>query len=573
MPGIDGSQLVERIKERWPDQDIVMVTGVVDVKTAVSAMKQGATDYILKPVDRSALAGSLEKILKRRRMSEEHERLMEENLEYMGVLSLYERALGLFSTLAIEPLAERLVEGLCLETGAQAGVLWVADAFGNNRLRLCGARGLIRVDEEPRELRVEQLGPVLAPMVDDGVSVVRPRDALSDGVGTRGTALYVPLRHGGKLLGFVRLSDKLESDAFDETDRAAAEKFVSFGADAFANALRFRSLERLSFCDPETKAYSQAYFDDVVRNEILKASRFDRQFSIVRVDCGALRGGTELGLQHGLREWKEELLRGLASVSRATDLLAADGDSRYSLLLPETDAIGAAILKRRLEETVADSGVLDAFGGATRAEFTLAVATYPTDGTQLETLDRALERRIAEDRLSLIRSLELIDRPFPEVLTALLDEADSIAPENAVQIGRFLAGEVARRSSDRGLFVLAPGAALMPTAIESIAELSASEGRTEIVVLGGAEGAALEGIGREKLGPHPITWVPGERAGRHDPFLLYYGDGPVYAMVTGKATGRSAAPGEVPFFHTADRTVVEHLAFQLQRDLGIPLGG
>ncbi len=52
MPGIDGAELVRRIKERRPDQDVVMVTGVVDVKTAVDTMKLGATDYILKPFDR-----------------------------------------------------------------------------------------------------------------------------------------------------------------------------------------------------------------------------------------------------------------------------------------------------------------------------------------------------------------------------------------------------------------------------------------------------------------------------------------------------------------------------------------
>ena len=102
MPGIDGAELVQRIKERRPEQAIVMVTGVVDVKTAVAAMKEGATDYILKPFDRKALSVSLEKILKRRRLHEEHSRLMAENLEYMGVLSLYERAASLFSTLSLE---------------------------------------------------------------------------------------------------------------------------------------------------------------------------------------------------------------------------------------------------------------------------------------------------------------------------------------------------------------------------------------------------------------------------------------------------------------------------------------
>ncbi len=34
MPGMDGNDLVHRVKERDPDQEIVVVTGVVDVKTA-----------------------------------------------------------------------------------------------------------------------------------------------------------------------------------------------------------------------------------------------------------------------------------------------------------------------------------------------------------------------------------------------------------------------------------------------------------------------------------------------------------------------------------------------------------
>ena len=98
MPGIDGAELCRQVRQRLPAQDIVMVTGVVDVQTAVEAMKLGATDYILKPFDRDTIVGSLEVILERRRLREEHSRLMEENLEYMGVLSLYERAAALFGT-------------------------------------------------------------------------------------------------------------------------------------------------------------------------------------------------------------------------------------------------------------------------------------------------------------------------------------------------------------------------------------------------------------------------------------------------------------------------------------------
>ena len=119
MPGMDGSELVHRIKDRDPEQEIVVVTGVVDVKTAVDAMKLGATDYLLKPFDRRTLSVSLEGILQNRRIKTEHARLLEENIEYIGERTLYERALGIFSTLSIEPLAVRIVEALCLETRAQ----------------------------------------------------------------------------------------------------------------------------------------------------------------------------------------------------------------------------------------------------------------------------------------------------------------------------------------------------------------------------------------------------------------------------------------------------------------------
>jgi two-component system cell cycle response regulator len=562
MPGIDGTQLVQRIKDRQPDQEIVMVTGVVDVKTAVAAMKQGATDYILKPFDRKALASSLEKILKRRRLHDEHGRLMAENLEYMGVLSLYERAASLFSTLALEPLAERIVEGLCLETCAQGGVLWVADELGGTRLRLVGLRGLIRVDSEPRELVVDRLGPEFGPLVDDGRSVLHPRQKAGEGeaesVGSG--FLYVPLMYSGKLLGVARLSDKLDADDFDDTDRAAAEKFLGFGASAVANALRFRALERLSFRDPATKAYSHAYFDDVVRNEIQKAGRFGRQFSVVRIDCGALDGLRDLASQNGLESWIQGLIHSLSSVLRTTDLLAADGESRYSMLLPETDALGAAILKQRLEATVAASGAFDAFGGSTRAEFTLAVATYPTDGTQLEALDRALERRIAEDRLSLLRSLDLAGRPFTHVMGALLDEAESEAPELPHQVGRFLISEVIRRRGDRGLLVMAPGTSLVPVVGEGLAALAELTSNTEVVVVADPDMSE---------GSHPVTWVTPDRVGVHEPFMLYYGDGPVYAMI---GAAKPDPDGGQAFFHTNDRALVEHLAFQLKRDLGIPLG-
>jgi two-component system cell cycle response regulator len=558
MPGIDGTQLVQHVKERRPEQDIVMVTGVIDVKTAVEAMKQGATDYILKPFDGNVLARSLEKILQRRRLRHEHARLMEENLEYMGVLSLYERAAGLFSTLGVEPLGERLIEGLCLETRAQGGVLWVADDLGESRLKLMGARGLIRIDEETRSLRTEDLDSEL---VETGRSIVRQWDNGSGGAAeTESQVLFVPLRRSGDLLGVARLSDKLEGGEFGKRDRAAAEKFAGLGAVALANALRFRSLERRSFRDPVTRAYSHAYFKDVVRNEIQKATRFGRHFSIVRVDLGALGALRERTSQNQLERWIESVLRAISQVLRSSDLLAAESESRFSVLLPETDALGAAILKQRIHEVVHSSGALEHIAPEIRPDFTLAAATHPTDGTQLEALDRTLETRIVEDRLSLLRSLSLAGRRFEHVLATLLDDGEIEQPTLPGQVTRFLIDEIKRRPRDRGLLCISPGGGLMPVIREGLEQLHSSRSRTEVVLVGDPEEESFEA--------GPITWVSPARTGTDLPFLLYYGEGPAYAMVSGSKCDSDG----LTFFHTSDRALVEHLAFQLKRELGIPLG-
>ena len=178
MPGMDGRELVREIKERWPDQEIVVVTSVSDVETAVEAMKVGATDYLLKPIDRTALLRSIGGILERRALEEEHEKLVAENLSYMGHSAQYERALGLFATMALEPLADRLVEVLCLETNAHAGVAWMAQPHEAGQLQLIGVGGLIRVGDEHPTLDPDALPTELAGFAKSRLRIVPALDVV-----------------------------------------------------------------------------------------------------------------------------------------------------------------------------------------------------------------------------------------------------------------------------------------------------------------------------------------------------------------------------------------------------------
>jgi DNA-binding NtrC family response regulator len=51
MPGMDGLETLEKIRARAPDLPVVMLTATKTVKTAVTAMKLGAFDYLTKPFD------------------------------------------------------------------------------------------------------------------------------------------------------------------------------------------------------------------------------------------------------------------------------------------------------------------------------------------------------------------------------------------------------------------------------------------------------------------------------------------------------------------------------------------
>jgi CheY-like chemotaxis protein/GGDEF domain-containing protein len=551
MPGMDGTMLVQRIKERFPVQEIVVVSGVGDVKTAVDAMRLGATDYLLKPIDRSALCRSLETLLQRRRLRDEHGRLMAENLEYMGVLSLFERAMGLFSTLALEPLCERIVEGLCLETRAQGGVLWIARDDDGGRLRLGSVRGLVRVEEEPEEVVLDSDAAGL-PALDGGARIA-PLPARPDV-----PALYVPLRHAGRTLGVVRLTDRLDGREFGDRDRAAGEKFAEFGAQAVANALRFRGLERRSFRDPATRAYTQAFFDDVARNEIQKANRFGRTFAVLKLvlDAGGplQRGASESELGRRLEAVVNQVGRSL----RSTDLLAVESEGRFCILLPETDALGAAVLKRRVREGLEQSDVLAPLGAGSPVRPLLAAASFPADGTQLEGLASVLDDRIDDERKSLVHALDLESKSFTGSVKVLLDRRVAVPAGLPEQVMRFLLDEVTRRPRDRGLLFLAPGPALTPDLRDGLERLRGAQPRTEVVLV-------AEGLGESFAGA-PVTCVSPRRAGTGAPFAVYYGEGPAYAMVRG-----ADVDGQAGIFHSDERVLVEHLAFQLQRDLGIPV--
>ncbi len=79
MPGMDGIELLQKIKEESPDTEVIMITGHGDMELAIRSLKFDATDFITKPINDDALEIALkranEKITLKTRLKEHTENL------------------------------------------------------------------------------------------------------------------------------------------------------------------------------------------------------------------------------------------------------------------------------------------------------------------------------------------------------------------------------------------------------------------------------------------------------------------------------------------------------------------
>jgi DNA-binding NtrC family response regulator len=84
MPEMDGMALLDAVRRESPATEVVILTGHGTVEGAVDAMKKGAFDYILKPVNLEELGLLVGRVLKQRDLRDEVEALHEELEERHG---------------------------------------------------------------------------------------------------------------------------------------------------------------------------------------------------------------------------------------------------------------------------------------------------------------------------------------------------------------------------------------------------------------------------------------------------------------------------------------------------------
>src|SRR5262249_13038475 len=89
MDGMDGLAILRKAREELPDAEVVLITGHGDVKAAVEAMREGAADYLQKPVNMAELRAVMDKTAKAVQLTRSNRELkqhLDEKFGFEGVV-------------------------------------------------------------------------------------------------------------------------------------------------------------------------------------------------------------------------------------------------------------------------------------------------------------------------------------------------------------------------------------------------------------------------------------------------------------------------------------------------------
>lgn len=108
MPVIDGLTFLKRIRELDPDLPVIMITGHGDIDMAVVAMKNGAYDFLEKPVDEDVLLASLERsiekmelIMRNRELNRQLALVRENRVQFQGLIGNHQTMQRLYRSIEI----------------------------------------------------------------------------------------------------------------------------------------------------------------------------------------------------------------------------------------------------------------------------------------------------------------------------------------------------------------------------------------------------------------------------------------------------------------------------------------
>ncbi len=362
LPSLSGLQLLFLLKSRYPDTEVIMVTGYTGLDSAIQALRLGAYDYLLKSELRLPdLQAVVARALERRRLAQANRELVD-NLRHAQEELARQRATEL---LQIRRIGETLAGPLTCEqlfNGLQS-LIW--ESFS---LKVLG----LELHEGKEDL------PQQAYRLQDGVADtaftefkdwLKARLKLDETSGST-AAVSDPAPGGlpfpamlwgkiqaGEILALVGAGREVP---FTPEEIELFRIFTLQGEAALKNLVLFEQVKMLAIRDGLTGLYNYRHFWEMLAREIEVSHRYGHPLSLLFLDIDDFKTINDtLGHPQG-----DVVLKTLAvylqSSARHADVVCRYGGEEFVVILPQTSLEQAGVLAERLCRGIAQTPILPA---------------------------------------------------------------------------------------------------------------------------------------------------------------------------------------------------------------------
>ncbi|KPL01132.1 MAG: hypothetical protein AMJ91_01220 [candidate division Zixibacteria bacterium SM23_73_3] len=251
MPRVDGLDILKAARKKDEDALVILMTGYASLESAISAINQGAYDYLMKPIEFPELKLTIQRALEKRRAEEDKIKLLTElkkkNLELKKKLAeldaLYKAGMSLSTTEDLKALLNKIVSLATRVIEAKSGSIMLIQK-PENVLAIEAAIGLSPhiVKHTRLELGSSIAGYVAqkgTPLIVRDIKKDRRFSHLSKKHYATRSLLCVPLRVKDNILGVINLSDKKTDDPFTQNDLRLLTTFASQAAIAIDDTEHF----------------------------------------------------------------------------------------------------------------------------------------------------------------------------------------------------------------------------------------------------------------------------------------------------------------------------------------------
>lgn len=238
MPGMDGLEVIDHVRRLAPRAFCIMMTGFGTVETAISAMKRGAYDYVLKPFKVQDVIRIVERGLAK-------QKLEAENIQLREALKLYTVSEQMAETLSAERIDDILIDTAREEIGADAVAVWTRDRQTG---AYCVERRWMRSDLETRHAQIldEIDVDAIESMSEFGQNIFHADEAralVRRSAPELFSMLSIPLRSKSEPMGhFVALAFE-RNNAFQEGKRKMLSVLCGRASAAIENARLYTDLK------------------------------------------------------------------------------------------------------------------------------------------------------------------------------------------------------------------------------------------------------------------------------------------------------------------------------------------